>query len=264
MWEQVRTGHSCRQWQVGFIRHAQRFFNHASFTGFATSPRRGRPGGHLFPPPDCLNCTSTTVPYITKHNNPNGNGGRPYYKCIKCPAERAFCTFADKRNVDPSNPPCGCHRDSRGEVSSPAKGQRVFYKCWQAKCRFWEWADEQTTDSEASSTPPKAKSKDDFWSPVKVERSDVFRAPSAVEAESSHVFRSPSPMKVKASEVLPSPVEVKHSEVSPSPKKNIVPLSAEDDFTEGLARLTLNSVPTPEPKRSRFLCGGRWIRRWKV
>lgn len=130
-------------------------------------------------------------------------------------------------------------------------------------CQFWKWADEQTTDSDASSVPPKAQTDEDL-SQMKVKTSDAYRSPAAVEAESSYVFQSSSPVKTEPSKELPSPVEVKCSEVSLSPKKEPSPPPVQHDITEGLARVTLNSSPTPEPKKSRFRCVRRWIRRLKA
>jgi hypothetical protein len=96
------------------------------------------------------------------------------------------------------------------------------------KCRFWEWADEQDTHSDASSTPSKASRPQGFWAPaVKVEKSDPLRSPSpGVIAPASHVFQSPSPVKVEKSDVFqsqPSAVAASNSNMfqfqSPPPAK---------------------------------------------
>lgn len=292
-----------------------------------------------------MNCKSLTTLRTTKDSNANGNARRPFYKCPNC---SAFCTFADNRNVNDSNPLCWCGAYSRGELTGVAKGRRRFYKCSNLQCAFWKWADETNTNSDATPSPPEVKSNEDFWSPTKVERSDdfssamkvgrsedfsspikvgrsedfwspvkverredfwspmrversedfwppvkversegfwspvkversedfcspikverseVFRSQSAVKAESRQMSRSPSPVRAKSSEVLPSAVEVKYREVSLSPKKETLPLPEKDDFTEGLASLTLNSSQTREPKRSRLHCGWPWIRRRKL
>lgn len=109
--------------------------------------------------------------------------------------------------MGPPNPLCYCGRYSRGQRTSVAKGQKLFYKCWDMKCRFWEREEEPDTHSDAYSTPPKASSSQGSWaSAVKVEKTDPFRSPSpAVIAPASHVFQSPSPVKVEKSDAFQSP-----------------------------------------------------------
>jgi hypothetical protein len=190
--------------------------------------------------------------------------------------------------VGPPNPLCECGEYSRGQRTGVAKGQKLFYKCWDMKCQFWEWADEQDRLVSPSPSPVKVEKSDAFQSPppavaastsnmfqfrspppAKVEQDDPFRSPlSAVAASGSHVFGSPSPVKAQPSKAaLRSPVQVSCSEVSPSPKKEPLPLpAADEDLNEGLSGLTLNSSgsPMPERKRANSRYGWRRFLCWKV
>lgn len=167
--------------------------------------------------------------------------------------------------MGPPNPLCYCGRHSRGQRTSAAKGQKLFYKCWDMKCRFWKWGEELNKHSDTFPTPPKASSSQGSWAPaVKVEKSDPFRSPSStVIAPVSHVFQSPSAVKAPPKKAaLQSPVQVSYSEVSPSPKKEPSPLpAANNDLKDGLSRRTLygNGLPIPEYKRAR---SGRGWRRF--
>lgn len=205
-----------------------------------TPPRQDQLRLFHFPAPACWECKVPAMPFITRQYNSNGNAGRPYYKCLRCPGRDALYTFADDRNVGPPNPLCYCGRYSRGERTGAAKGRTLFYKCWDMKCRFWEWEGEQDTHSDASSTPspPKASSSqglrapavkveknDPFRTPpsavtaptsdvfhfqprppVKVEKTEPFRFPSAVAAPTSHIFQFQSPVKTEKSDAFQSPL----------------------------------------------------------
>ncbi|KAL6910133.1 hypothetical protein GGI43DRAFT_389415 [Trichoderma evansii] len=85
-------------------------------------------------PPACRQCGEESKRYITRPTNRNGNAGRPYYKCDRCPK---FAGFADTRGNDPNNPPCDCGASSRRQLASRVKGRKIHYVCRLGKCNFY-------------------------------------------------------------------------------------------------------------------------------
>ncbi|KAK3389262.1 hypothetical protein B0H63DRAFT_463288 [Podospora didyma] len=81
----------------------------------------------------------------TFFRNPNGDAPRPQYRCYspqcKTPEhDSQFVTWADLRDLEPTKP-CYCKRPSRGQVIKKVDGTYVaggvFWKCAEAKCRYW-------------------------------------------------------------------------------------------------------------------------------
>ncbi|KAJ5544763.1 hypothetical protein N7535_006851 [Penicillium sp. DV-2018c] len=63
--------------------------------------------------PHCLSCNGGSIRRIARADNPNGNAGRPYYKCVGC---GRFICFDDARGLSPSNPLCDCGRLRRAKI----------------------------------------------------------------------------------------------------------------------------------------------------
>lgn len=89
--------------------------------------------------PPCQNCHHPSVLQWVIRGNPNGNGHRPFYRCLPC---KAFTTWGDVRGVKPGNQLCDCGKPSRESVT----GRRcrsgvglVYWSCAETKCRFFVW-----------------------------------------------------------------------------------------------------------------------------
>lgn len=85
-------------------------------------------------PPPCIFCHRPTSKHVTRHSNRNGNGGRPYAKCIPC---GKFHCFMDERGNDPTNRPCHCGEASKTQVSGSGRGRFVHYVCRLGACDFY-------------------------------------------------------------------------------------------------------------------------------
>ncbi|TLS20373.1 uncharacterized protein PpBr36_11357 [Pyricularia pennisetigena] len=87
-------------------------------------------------PPVCKRCAKKSSLLITGPENPNGNAGRPYYKCIAC---NRFFTFADDRGTKLDSPLCDCREPSRlqlnGRDRTPAFGLHCV--CKYGECDFY-------------------------------------------------------------------------------------------------------------------------------
>ncbi|KAB8258651.1 hypothetical protein BDV32DRAFT_125582 [Aspergillus pseudonomiae] len=66
----------------------------------------------------CKACRTPTVLIYVKPWNPNGHGGRPFFKCPTC---GRFHSWADTRGVLDQNPLCQCGRLSRISRANPQK-----------------------------------------------------------------------------------------------------------------------------------------------
>ena len=66
------------------------------------------------PAPRCSRCNAQGRQMVTRQSNRNGNAGRPYFKCSRCPA---FISFGDKRGIDQTNPQCHCQIPSRRQLN---------------------------------------------------------------------------------------------------------------------------------------------------
>ncbi|KAH7412826.1 hypothetical protein BKA64DRAFT_659649 [Cadophora sp. MPI-SDFR-AT-0126] len=86
--------------------------------------------------PNCHSCGEACTRLVTRVSNRNGNGGRPYYKCIRCDK---FSCFDDSRGEDENNPVCDCGKASRRQLSSREKGRRIFYVCKTGSCQFFQF-----------------------------------------------------------------------------------------------------------------------------
>ena len=94
--------------------------------------------------PRCRKCKSITKKTHTKPDNPNGNGGRPYFKCMSC---MTFSCFGDMRGISDRNPACECsaHRVSRAVLGRKweerIEGRACYYRCAVGGCRFVKYGD---------------------------------------------------------------------------------------------------------------------------
>ncbi|OTA98988.1 hypothetical protein M426DRAFT_68677, partial [Hypoxylon sp. CI-4A] len=88
-------------------------------------------------PPPCPYCQEPGSYRIVNDANPNGNAGRPYYKCFPC---RKFITFADDIGNDQSNPPCSCGNPCRKQLTGKNKPPpgRPFYACSTGACDYFD------------------------------------------------------------------------------------------------------------------------------
>lgn len=86
--------------------------------------------------PRCRVCSKPCTLLVTRSSNRNGNAGRPYYKCIE---DDVFACFADTRGDAENNPACHCGVSSRRQLSSAAKGRKIFYKCRSGTCDFFQF-----------------------------------------------------------------------------------------------------------------------------
>ncbi|KAI0116358.1 hypothetical protein GGR51DRAFT_315064 [Nemania sp. FL0031] len=85
-------------------------------------------------PPRC--CDQVGTRFITRSSNPNGNAGRPYYKCLYC---GKFLVFDDWRGNTATNPECHCGHSSKRQVTGRYKraaGQWHFV-CRLGACNFY-------------------------------------------------------------------------------------------------------------------------------
>ncbi|OAK93945.1 hypothetical protein IQ06DRAFT_363756 [Phaeosphaeriaceae sp. SRC1lsM3a] len=86
--------------------------------------------------PRCRKCHSESKLLVTRSGNRNGNAGRPYYRCSKCPE---FLCFADERGIDQGNPICLCGVPSRRQISGSLKRvpRGLHYVCSRGECFFY-------------------------------------------------------------------------------------------------------------------------------
>lgn len=87
--------------------------------------------------PNCYRCGMKATQRVTLRSNPNGNAGRPYYKCEEC---GTFLVFNDDKGNFPENPPCCCGESSKMLVSDKASKVpgRLFFGCRLGECDFYE------------------------------------------------------------------------------------------------------------------------------
>lgn len=89
----------------------------------------------LAQPPTCLKCGCPGGLVQTRHSNPIGNSGRPYYVCsIGRHESNTFITFDDNIGIVTGNPRCNCGYISR--LSNRRDGDGQFYTCPVGRCRF--------------------------------------------------------------------------------------------------------------------------------
>ncbi|KAF2111989.1 hypothetical protein BDV96DRAFT_580956 [Lophiotrema nucula] len=111
----------------------------------------------IFPLRDvyCLRCDQLAQRKITRNSNPNGNAGRPYYICPKCPRKDRFVTWDDSRGVHECNPLCKCgsaSRQDRAGVDGERKGWG-FWTCARGKCGYWSELRNGLTWAEMDANP---------------------------------------------------------------------------------------------------------------
>ena len=84
----------------------------------------------------CFLCHGPSTRLVTRTTNRNGNGGRPYDKCVPC---GKFLGFADERGNDPRNPPCECGVPSKRQVTGYRNKtpRAVHYVCRLRRCDFY-------------------------------------------------------------------------------------------------------------------------------
>lgn len=89
------------------------------------------------PIPTCQSCGLEGILRQVRDDNPNGNAGRPYYKCLSC---RLFLSFYDERRLNPTNPRCCCGMPSRRQMSRQDHQipRGIHYVCPRGQCRFYE------------------------------------------------------------------------------------------------------------------------------
>ncbi|KAJ5505569.1 hypothetical protein N7453_004526 [Penicillium expansum] len=87
--------------------------------------------------PRCLECRDDGIRRIVNDNNPNGNAGRPYYRCYPC--DRFIC-FDDQRGISSANPLCDCGLYSRRQMAGVGKQvpRGLHYVCARGGCYFYE------------------------------------------------------------------------------------------------------------------------------
>jgi hypothetical protein len=156
----------------------------------------------LAPPPtkapDCILCGKPTRRRIARVLNPNGNAGRPYYKCIPCDKFHCFC---DSRGNDPTNPPCHCGKSSKRQVSGHGKAvpRGVHFVCRLGTCDFYR-ALRDAEERQIQITP--CGSLVDQSEKLVVERSEIYEHLSASNHELSSAIcqiMSPCVAQPKAS-----------------------------------------------------------------
>lgn len=94
-------------------------------------------------PAPCHRCGGPSTSRTTSALNRNGNANRPYIRCIPC---RKFITFTDDRGLDPNNPPCGCGRPSRRQLTGRRKEvpRAIYFVCREGRCGFYmEYFDDE-------------------------------------------------------------------------------------------------------------------------
>ncbi|KAI1430504.1 hypothetical protein GGR50DRAFT_208068 [Xylaria sp. CBS 124048] len=86
--------------------------------------------------PQCR-CGADGILFYVQPDNPNGNAGRPYFKCADC---QRFLFFCDARGNDPTNPACFCGNSSKRQVTGVNKPRpgRLFYVCRLKNCDYYE------------------------------------------------------------------------------------------------------------------------------
>lgn len=105
----------------------------------------------VFPhnPPECHTCGWTSVCRVTSPDNPNNNGGRPYFICLNPDCNwagvrgfgKGFLVFADVRGNLPWNPECWCGYSSKLVLHNPQSNggrRRLFLCCRLGQCNFYE------------------------------------------------------------------------------------------------------------------------------
>jgi hypothetical protein len=86
--------------------------------------------------PICFRCGKPSSRHITRTSNRNGNGGRPYDKCMHC---NKFLAFTDERGNDPNNPTCRCGLSSKRQIAGLRKKvpRGLHYVCRLGTCGFY-------------------------------------------------------------------------------------------------------------------------------
>lgn len=99
--------------------------------------------------PFCLWCKSSTALYRVKSLNPNGNTGRPYYKCSKETCGK-FATFADLRGIYNSlifgqNVFCSCPSYDLPQLQVAGRERQIpgalHWVCATGRCDMFTWFD---------------------------------------------------------------------------------------------------------------------------
>lgn len=90
------------------------------------------PGAHL----DCRLCGLPGDEFVTGASNPNGNAGRPYFRCGPC---NKFLSFSDTRGNDPNNLHCDCGLSRRLQVAGLDREvpRGAHYVCRVGRCGFF-------------------------------------------------------------------------------------------------------------------------------
>ncbi|PSR88626.1 hypothetical protein BD289DRAFT_452660 [Coniella lustricola] len=97
-------------------------------------------------PPTCRTCNTRGSLQYVKPDNPNGNAGRPYSICPKCPPYQRWLRWEDARGIHITNPPCHCGKPSRQDRigrSSTRPGKPAgkagwgFWTCAEGVCRYY-------------------------------------------------------------------------------------------------------------------------------
>jgi len=104
--------------------------------------------------PMCRHCERYGVRLIVRPSNPNGNAGRPFYRCesIRCRQleDEGWLTWDDNIGVHASNPRCDCGIPSRRNyagISSCVAGQ-MFWRCADCTCEYRSYDESGMTPAE--------------------------------------------------------------------------------------------------------------------
>lgn len=92
--------------------------------------------------PVCRHCNRRSTSLPVRPSNPNGNAGRPFYRCNSIGCQQlegnGFIAWDDNIGVHENNPRCDCgilSRLDRAGIYSPIAGQR-FWRCADGTCRY--------------------------------------------------------------------------------------------------------------------------------
>jgi hypothetical protein len=100
--------------------------------------------------PFCSRCHSSTVLHYVRWDNPNGNAGRPYYRCRKASCGK-FAAFGDTRGIHNSlhfgqNVFCYCPSHNLPRLQVAGQGKKnpgiLHWVCATGRCGLYaEWLD---------------------------------------------------------------------------------------------------------------------------